>query len=122
MQVYSTHGVEFLNGQARVRGIENKVHGGLNTNHPLHITRTNTAPDADKVTEGFAAALASALQRVEKLDTNSQKLNMKAVYEPDSVEAHEVVLAGQKARFALTLTKTLADGLVRTFKELSNPR
>ena len=122
MQVYSTHGVEFSNGQPRPTGIVNKTHTGLKTTNPLHITRANTPPDADRVTEGFAAALSEAFNRVEKLDVNSQKLNMKAVYEPDSVEAHEVVLASEKARYALNLTKTLADGLVRTFRDLTNPR
>ena len=122
MQVFGTHGVEFLGTQPRVKGVMHKVHTSLKTTNPLHITPASRPPDAERVTEGFAAALGEALRRVEGLDVNSQKLNMKAVYEPDSVEAHEVVLAAEKARYALTLTKTIADGLVRTFRDLSNPR
>ncbi|MCB1172954.1 MAG: flagellar hook-basal body complex protein FliE [Leptospiraceae bacterium] len=122
MQVYNTHGVEFQGGQPRMAGIVHKTHLALNTSHPLHMTRTATPPDAERVTEGFAAALGEALRRTEEMDVRSQDLTMKAVYEPDSVNAHEVVLAAEKARFALNLTKTVADGMIRAFKELSNPR
>ncbi|HNE24497.1 MAG TPA: flagellar hook-basal body complex protein FliE, partial [Leptospiraceae bacterium] len=44
------------------------------------------------------------------------------IYDPDSVEVHDVMIAAEKSRFALTLTKTVADGLVRTFRELTQPR
>lgn len=122
MQVYSTNGVEFPAGFPKIKGVRSAPHLGMQTTNPLHITRTETPPDAHRVTEGFAAALTQALGRVEQLDVHSQKMNMRAVYEPDSVEAHEVVLAAEKSRFALNLTKTVTDGLVRTFRDLTNPR
>lgn len=122
MQVYSTHGIEFPGGSPKIKGIKSAPHLDMNLTNPLHMSRTQTPSDAQRVTEGFASALTQALGRVEQMDINSQKLNMKAVYEPDSVEAHEIVLAAEKARFALNLTKTVTDGLVRTFRDLTNPR
>ncbi|WP_425435257.1 flagellar hook-basal body complex protein FliE [Leptonema illini] len=78
--------------------------------------------DPEHMTTTFAQALNEALGNVEGLSKKSEDLTTKAIYDPDSVEAHEVIIASQKARFALNLTKTIADGAVRTFRELTNPR
>jgi flagellar hook-basal body complex protein FliE len=66
--------------------------------------------------------LSRALEDVESVDSRSRDLTTKAIYDPDSVEVHDVMIAAEKSRFALTLTKTVADGLVRTFRELTQPR
>ncbi len=70
----------------------------------------------------FASALKDALSGVESLDNRSHNLAIQAVVDPDSVDTHQVVLAAEKARFALNLTKTVTDGFIRSFKELSSLR
>lgn len=123
MEITNSYGVQFANGLPKVVG--SKSLGGqidMLTENANHLRPGAKPVEPDKVAGGFASALNDALGMVEKLDVNSQKLTAKAVYEPDSVEAHTVVIAAEKARFALNLTKSIADGFVRTYRDLTNPR
>ena len=124
MQIHSSKSVSFPNGSPALTGAKSPVKDGpgMRTDNELHMTRAGRAMDPDRVTEGFAGALNAALGRVETLDTRAQKLTAQAVYDPDSVDAHTVVLAAEKARFALNLTKTLADGAIRAYRELTSGR
>jgi flagellar hook-basal body complex protein FliE len=122
MDIFSTKGVSFPNAFPKVIGSQVRVDLPMNTTDPRHMQPGTAPASADRVTEGFAAALGQALGRVEKLDVHSQQMTAKSVYEPDSVEAHDVVLAAEKARFALNLTKTVSDGLIRGYQQLTNPR
>jgi len=122
MEILSTKGVQFPNGQPQVMGARS-YHGlSLQTGETLHMTRAKPPMDPDRVTEGFGAMLNNALSRVEQLDVRSKKLTSQAVYDPDSVDLHTLIIAGEKSRFALNLTKTVADGLIRSYKELTTPR
>ena len=122
MDIFSTKGVSFPNAYPKVIGSESRVDLPMRTSDPRHMQPGVAPANPERVTEGFAAALGQALGRVESLDVRSQNLTARAVYEPDSVEAHEVVLAAEKARFALNLTKTVTDGLIRGYQSLTNPR
>ncbi|MCP5480837.1 MAG: flagellar hook-basal body complex protein FliE [Spirochaetales bacterium] len=122
MQVYSTPGVSFPNGFPSVQGVESRTHLSMHTSSPRHITRAEAPPSPERVTEGFAHSLQEALRRVEAVDNEANELTRRAVFDPDSVDVHEVVIAAEKARFAINFTKTIADGVVRTYRELTNPR
>ena len=122
MDILSTKGVSFPNAFPKVVGSQERVDLPMRVNDARHMQPVAGPANPERVTEGFAAALGEALGRVESLDVRSQKLTARAVYEPDSVEAHEVVLAAEKARFALNLTKTVTDGLIRGYQSLTNPR
>jgi len=80
------------------------------------------AQKSENIAGSFAEALNNAVSGVEKLDANANRLTMQAIMDPDSVEVHQLMIAAEKARFALTLTKNLADGAIRAYKELTNPR
>ncbi len=122
MQVFSTRGIEFSGGLPHVTGGRTIGPRELLTTNERHITPASREVDPAQSGVGFAEALNQALGNVEKLDQTSQELTQKSVFDPDSVEAHTLLIAAERARFALNLTKTMADGLVRTFKELTNPR
>ncbi len=128
MEIYSTRGVGFPNGQPRLwhgegrESIASRANINMRSTDPRHMSPATRPADADRVTEGFAAALGEALRRVEQQGQQSEQLTRRAIYEPDSVDVHEVMIAAQKSSFALNLTKSLADGFVRTFRELTNPR
>jgi len=122
MQVLTTRGVQFPNGMPQVMG-SRSYHGlRLATSSARHIRPAERPLNPERVTQGFAAALSSALANVEALDVRSQRLTAQAVYNPDSVNAHTLIIAGEKARFALNLTKSLADGVIRAYRELTTPR
>ncbi len=122
MDIYSTRGVDFQNPIPQVKGVENRTNLLMQASHPLHMQPSQQAHPPSKSDEGFAGALKDALSSVESLDAKSHQLSSQAVYDPDSVEVHDVLIAAEKARFALNLTKTLADNLVRSYRELTSPR
>lgn len=122
MDIFSAKGVSFPNAYPKVIGSQARVELPMQTSDTRHMQPGTPPVNPERVTEGFASVLGEALGRVESLDVRSQKMTARAVYEPDSVEAHEVVLAAEKARFALNLTKTVTDGLIRGYQGLTNPR
>ncbi len=122
MNILSTKGVEFSGGQPRVMTAFRSNAFDMKISREEHMVPGRTAPVPEAFAGSFAQALQEALGGVEKLDKESTALTARAVYDPDSVEAHEVMLAAEKAKFALNLTKTVADGVVRTFRELTAPK
>lgn len=123
MEVRTTHGVQFGSGSPVVRGSYSNGTIPMQRTNERHLSpgiQKSAGSDGD--TPDFASLLGQALSSVEKMDASTQDLTSRAVYDPDSVDVHSIMIAAEKSRFALTLTKTLADGFVKTFKELTNPR
>ncbi len=90
----------------------NKHWHGLSVNEQV--------PDSASV--GFAEALNSALTSVNNTQISAEALVQKLISNPKSVNLHEVLVAGEKARMSLTFTKTISDLVVRTYRELINLR
>jgi len=128
MKIFSYSGVQFPSGYPKVYGAERISPFRLNTNHEKHMQITQKPPLTDIVPENerfasnFAQALNQLLGSVEKLSNQSEDLTKKAVYDPDNVDVHEIMIAAQKSRFALNLTKTILDGSIRAYKELISGR
>ena len=128
MKIFSYSGVQFPSGYPKVYGAERISPFRLNTNHEKHlqITQkpplTDIAPENERFASNFAQALNQLLGSVEKLSNQSEDLTKKAVYDPDNVDVHEIMIAAQKSRFALNLTKTILDGSIRAYKELISGR
>ena len=70
----------------------------------------------------FAEALNKALVKVNDQQVASENLMQKLVSAPKSVNVHDVLITAEKARMSLTLTKSVADLAVRTYRELINLR
>ena len=95
----------------------------LKTTHDKHwhgLSINKQIPDSPAV--GFADALNNALTSVNNGQVNAEALVQKLVSDPKSVNLHEVLVASEKARMALTFTKTISDLVVRTYRELINLR
>lgn len=122
MKVFTSTGVQFPSAFPKPEGSRTTNPLRLQTLSDRHMQLSGAPPEADHAVTSFADALNQALGNVETLNERSESLTEKAIYDPDSVEAHDVIIATQKARFAMNLTKTLADGAVRSFRELTNPR
>ena len=124
MKVGSFRGVDFPNGMpVPNRGLE-RFSGNLTlaTVDNRHMSRLDKPVSSEGVASSFADALTGALSKTEQLDVTAKKLTEQAIYDPDSVDTHTVILASEKARFALNLSKTISDGMIRAFKDLTNPR
>ncbi len=129
MKIFSYNGVQFPNAFPKVQKAETWNPLQLRTLHDKHmkISQKPVLQDIlpsqeDRMATNFAEALQQMLNNAETLSTEADELTKKAVYDPDSVDTHEIMIAVQKARFAINLTKTIAEGIVRSYKELITPR
>ncbi len=96
----------------------------LRTTNPLHYTgiKEEQAADESQGSGSFADELMKAVGKVNKALTDSDELNRKMIYEPESVDIHTVLIAAQKAEIALNFTKSIRDEAIRTYRELMNLR
>ncbi|MBE7438610.1 MAG: flagellar hook-basal body complex protein FliE [Spirochaetales bacterium] len=122
MEIVNTRGIEFSGRMPSVVGAHSLQKLNMHTTQDRHIRPGGLEAIAQDPTGSFADLLNKSIQSVEETANRSSDLSARAVFEPDSVELHEVMLAAEKSRLALNFTRTMADGLVRTFKEITNPR
>jgi len=94
----------------------------INTTNPLHYGGEPKVDSPENISESFADVLKKSLEKVNDTQVYADDLTQKMIYNPNSVEAHEVMIAAEKARISLTFTKTVVDGIIRAYKELSNLR
>ena len=91
--------------------------------NPLHYDdKVKREPAYDDVSTSFADSLMKALGKVNDLQTTSEDLTQKMMYEPESVDIHTVMIAAQKAEVALSFTKAVRDEAIRAYRELINLR
>ena len=96
---------------------------GINTTDPLHFGNTPTnISKTDDISESFSEVLKKSLEKVNDTQVTADDLTQKMIYNPNSVEAHEVMIASEKARISLTFTKTVVDGIIRAYRDLTNLR
>ncbi|MBU43710.1 MAG: flagellar hook-basal body complex protein FliE [Spirochaetaceae bacterium] len=122
MDIFSTTGIQTSSMIPRPVGAQTTNPLQMNKGHDRHMQIASVPPDPNKVVTNFSDALTQALGQVEQLNTRSKELTRQSIYDPDSVEVHDVMIAAQKSKFALNLTKTVADGFVRTIRELTAGR
>lgn len=94
----------------------------LKTTNPLHFSEERKKPINDDISTSFAEALTKAVSKVNKLQQNADDLAQKMIYNPESVDIHNVMIAAQKAEIALTFTKSVRDEAVKAYRELINLR
>ena len=95
---------------------------GVNTTDPLHFGNTPSIVKTDDISESFSEVLKKSLEKVNDTQVTADDLTQKMIYNPNSVEAHEVMIASEKARISLTFTKTVVDGIIRAYRDLTNLR
>lgn len=80
------------------------------------------ADEKDDVTSSFSDMLKSSIDKVNDLQKDSEKLNQKMIYEPESVDIHQVMIAGQKAEVSMLFVKSVRDEAIKAYRELMNLR
>jgi len=70
----------------------------------------------------FAHALKDAFSEVNGLQRKSDELTKALAVRPDTVDIHDVTIAAEKAKLALTLTKSIVDRITQAYRELINLR
>jgi flagellar hook-basal body complex protein FliE len=96
----------------------------LNTSHPLHFNgkSENAASDKEDVASSFADMLKGVIGKTNDLQVESSNLMQKMVYQPESVDIHNVMITAQKAEIALTFARSVRDEALKGYRELMNLR
>jgi len=115
--------ISLLNMQSGVQGIEKSAENVvMRTTDSRHYGNQKAHKLDDDVTGSFENALKEAVQKVNNLQVDSDALSKKMIYEPESVDIHNVMIAQQKAEISLSLAKTVRDEAIRAYRELVNMR
>lgn len=94
----------------------------MNATDPKHFTEKPLSGQADDVSTSFKDMFNTAIGKVNDLQVGSDSLYQKMIYEPESVDVHQVMIAQQKAEIALTFVKSVRDEAIRSYRELMNLR
>ncbi|MCZ8343571.1 MAG: flagellar hook-basal body complex protein FliE [Leptospira sp.] len=112
-----------MNSESRVHSLLPKGdHVAVSRTNERHYGKTNEAKSPDEVAGTFADALKKAFEQVNDQQVEADELTQKIVFDPNSVELHDVMIAAEKARISLTFAKTMADGFTRAYRELTTLR
>ncbi|MCE9598042.1 MAG: flagellar hook-basal body complex protein FliE [Spirochaetia bacterium] len=127
MNIQSEKGIQFSGGMPQYRPsmrspLDPSVKLAVTDSRHIQIGTASAAPAIASAGASFGDLLTKAIGDVDAVDAKARDLSSRSVYDPDSVEVHDVMIAAEKSRFALNMTKTVADGLVRTFRELTSQR
>lgn len=87
-----------------------------------HLDDSVKKPVNDDVTGSFKSMLMETVGKVNNLQVESNELYQRMIYEPESVDVHQVMIAQQKAEVSLSMTKAVRDGVIQAYKELTNLR
>jgi len=95
----------------------------LEQTNPRHMTGKLTQPQQQgNGNLDFGKMVFDKLQEANSLTQESTQLSQQFITDPDSVDAHDVTIAMSKANFAVSLTKSVVDGALKAYREISNLR
>ena len=94
----------------------------LQTSDKSHWNTEAASPASADTAKNFSDAFNLAIQKVNDLQVDADDMSQKMVSDPKSVSVHTLMIAQEKARMALTLTKDILDLAVKTYRELVNLR
>jgi flagellar hook-basal body complex protein FliE len=70
----------------------------------------------------FESMMFEALNGVNKMQQESDDLNVRMITDPDSLDAHDITIAMAKANTALAITKAVIDRGIKAYKEILSIR
>ena len=91
----------------------------LKATNPKHFGYSPKKAEPTTLSGSFTEALNKSLGKVEKMDVKADKLIQQFASNPDSVNEHDVMIAGAEAEMAINFTRAIKDKLIRAFQELS---
>jgi flagellar hook-basal body complex protein FliE len=91
-------------------------------NDDRHYGKTEEALSPERLAGDFGDLMRKTLETVNDQQVEADELTQKIIYDPNSVDVHDVLVASEKARMSLTFTKTMVDGVVKAYRELTSLR
>ncbi|MBT3275967.1 MAG: flagellar hook-basal body complex protein FliE [Spirochaetales bacterium] len=93
----------------------------LTRTNSKHFGGVNDTQESGK-TGDFGAMLMKAINGVNQMELESNRLSTQMVTDPDSVEAHDVTIAMAQANLAVSLTKAVVDKALQAYSSIINMR
>ena len=80
------------------------------------------AMDGEAAPENFTGKVIEKLNQVNAMQKESENLTQRMVMDPDSVDAHEVMMSLAEANMSLNITKAVIDRVIRAYREITGAR
>ena len=86
--------------------------------------RSQAARLLDELTTegGFAAKVFEKLNQVNAIQQESMELTRRMTVDPDSVDAHDVMMSLAEANMSLNITKAVLDRVIRAYRDITGTR
>ena len=86
--------------------------------------RTHAARQMDEaaVPVDFKSKVIEKLNQVNAIQQESLELTRRMTVDPDSVDAHDVMVSLAEANMSLNLTKAILDRVIRAYRDLTGAR
>ncbi|MBQ0163241.1 MAG: flagellar hook-basal body complex protein FliE [Treponema sp.] len=95
----------------------------LTTGQTTFRNLRNQADDQiDQTKKNFGDFLAEAVSKMNDQQLDVNRLEEKALVDPDSVDIHDITTAMAKAQMSLSLAKTVVDRVVTGWNEITTTR
>jgi len=114
-----------INDKVGLNVLQNVGKGDIIQMKIMDERHTNDLPiqkTPDSTALNFAELMNRALQKVNDQSITAEKLQQQMISDPTSVQMHTVTIAAEKARMAITFTKSITDLAVKTYRDLVNLR
>lgn len=101
-----------------------QVHGDmfrLERTNPQHIAGRHDRPSVD-APQDFRNMLFEGLNGVNQAQRQHAELSVQAIIDPDSVNPHDVTIAGAKANMTLNIARNVVDRVIRAYRDVINIR
>ena len=70
----------------------------------------------------FTSKVFEKLNQVNAIQKESENLTQQMLIDPDSVDAHEVMMALAEANMSLNITKAVLDRVIRAYRDITGAR
>ena len=91
----------------------------LKLTNPKHFGDAETVPKGEK---SFGQMMFDGLNDVNDKQNNYADLSIKAITDPNSVDPHDVTIAGAEANMSLNIARNVIDRVVRAYRDLTTLR
>ena len=93
----------------------------LQRTNPRHVAGKHEHA-AVQQPQDFRSMLFDGLSGVNQLQRDHAELSVQAIVDPDSVNPHDVTIAGAKANMSLNIARNVVDRVIRAYRDVINIR
>jgi len=91
----------------------------LSITNPKHFGPEKTVPNREK---SFGQLMFDSLDDVNEKQQNFADLSVRAAIDPNSVDPHDVTIAGAEANMSLNIARNVIDRVIRAYRDLTSLR